>query len=293
MRNEVLKKSVLLSLGVLVLSFLTAFPELSGAAGKPARPRIILDPKKAGPGDILMITVKNAPGPVEGALRGKKLYFNESKDSFKAVLGIDLYTEPGTYPLRISAAGTTLSRTITVSKKHYPTQRLTLPEDMVVLSPENEARVEREQKKMAALWPVESLRIWNGAFLDPLPGKELGTPFGVRRIINTIPKNPHSGVDVSGEEGDPVLAPNDGVAILVDEQFYSGKTLVLDHGQGIYTMFFHLSRITVRQGQAVLRGDVIAHVGSTGRSTGAHLHWGVRMQGARVDPLALIKLKLE
>jgi murein DD-endopeptidase MepM/ murein hydrolase activator NlpD len=100
-------------------------------------------------------------------------------------------------------------------------------------------------------------------------------------------------VDVTADEGEPVRAPNDGVVVLVDSQFYSGNSVVLDHGQGIYSMFFHLSKINVRHGQAVMKGDVIAEVGSTGRSTGAHLHWGVRVQGARVDPLRLIKLKLE
>ncbi len=88
-------------------------------------------------------------------------------------------------------------------------------------------------------------------------------------------------------------APNDGVVVLVDDQFYSGKSVVLDHGQGIYTMFFHLSKINVKYGQAVMKGDVIALVGSTGRATGAHLHWGARIQGARVDPLELIRLKLD
>jgi murein DD-endopeptidase MepM/ murein hydrolase activator NlpD len=254
---------------------------------------IIIQPKKIGPGDIATIVVKNAAGPVEGTFNGKKIYFNSAKNSFKAVLGIDLNQEPGTYPLEIMSNGKKLLKKIKIVKKKYPVQRLTLPEDMVVLSPENEARTERDQKKTAVIWPVESLRIWNGDFIDPLPGKKVGTPFGVRRIINKIPKNPHSGVDITADEGEPVLAPNDAVAVLVDDLFYSGHSVVLDHGQGIYTMFFHLSKINVKHGQAVMKGDVIALVGSTGRATGAHLHWGVRVQGAKVDPLELIRLKLE
>jgi murein DD-endopeptidase MepM/ murein hydrolase activator NlpD len=115
----------------------------------------------------------------------------------------------------------------------------------------------------------------------------------MRRIINNIPKNPHTGVDLSAEEGEPVRAPNDGVAVLVEEQFFSGNSVVLDHGQGIHTMFFHLSKVNVHRGQAVRKGDVIGFVGSTGRVTGACLHWGVRVQGARVDPLELIHLNLE
>jgi murein DD-endopeptidase MepM/ murein hydrolase activator NlpD len=252
-----------------------------------------VSPKKAGPGDILLITIKNTNGPVEGTFNNKQIHFNAAKRSFKAVVGVDLNSEPGTYPLEMMINGNKLLKDIKIKKKKYPLQRLTLPEDMVILTPENEARVEREQKKMATLWPVDSFRIWNGNFIDPLPGKETGTVFGTRRIINDIPKNSHTGVDITADEGDPVRAPNDGVVVLVDDQFYSGKSVVLDHGQGIYTMFFHLSKINVRYGQAVMKGDVIALVGSTGRSTGAHLHWGARVQGARVDPLELIKLRLE
>jgi murein DD-endopeptidase MepM/ murein hydrolase activator NlpD len=256
------------------------------------QPKIILKPKTPGPGDIMVVIVKNAIGPVEGTFGGQKLYFNPSKDSFKAVLGIDLLTEPGLYHLDISVNGTVLSRALTVTKKKYPVQKLTLPKDMVELSPENEARVEREQKKIAAIWPNETGRVWDGNFVNPREGK-IVTKFGVRRVINKIPKSPHSGIDVAAEEGEEVHAPNSGVAILIDNMFYSGNSLVLDHGQGIYTMFFHLSKILVTPGQQVKKGDVIALVGSTGRSTGSHLHWGVRMQGARVDPLELIHLKLE
>jgi murein DD-endopeptidase MepM/ murein hydrolase activator NlpD len=258
-----------------------------------AEPKIILSPKKIVPGGVMTVTVKGFKGTVTGTFRGREVHFNASKDSVKAVVGIDLSTEPAIYELVVTVNGSTVSRDVTIAKKKYPVQRLTLPEGMVVLSPENEARVEREQKRIAAVWPVDSPRMWKGSFRDPLPGHEIGTPFGVRRIINNIPKNPHSGVDVNAEEGEPVRAPNDGVVILVDDQFFSGKSLVLDHGQGIYSMFFHLSEISVRFGQAVMKGDIIALVGSTGRSTGAHLHWGIRMQGAKVDPLALLKLDLE
>lgn len=258
-----------------------------------ASPKVIIQPEKIGPGDIITVAVKNAAGPVKGTFRGQQVYFNPVKEMFKAVIGIDLSQEPGRYPLEVTINGKKLLTDIRIVKKKYPVQRLTLPEGMVVLSPENEARAEREQKKIAAIWPVDSLRIWSGNFIDPLPGKKVGTPFGVRRIINNIPKSSHSGVDITADEGEPVLAPNDGVVVLVEDQFYSGHSVVLDHGQGIYTMFFHLSKINVRYGQAVLKGDTIALVGATGRATGAHLHWGVRMQGAKVDPLELIRLKLE
>ncbi len=263
-----------------------------GAFAHAAAPRVLLNPAKPGPGDIVIVTVKGVTGPVEGKFNGKKLYFLAATNAFKAVLGIDLFTEPGAYTLDITARDKVLSRPVTVIKKKYPVQKLTLPEDMVELSPENEARAEREQKKVAAIWPNETERIWNGSFINPREGK-ISTKFGLRRIINGIAKNPHSGVDVAAEEGQEVKAPNNATVAMVDNQFFSGNSVILDHGQGIYTMFFHLSKVLVEEGQQVKKGDVIALVGSTGRSTGAHLHWGVRVQGARVDPLELIKLKLD
>jgi len=292
-QNDYMKGSGVNKLkNILFIIALVLSPLLSHAATV-ASPKVIIQPEKIGPGDIITVAVKNAAGPVEGTFKGKQLYFNPAKKLFKAVIGIDLNQEPGKYPLEVTINGKKLHKNIRIVKKKYPLQRLTLPEGMVVLSPENEARAEREQKKMAAIWPVDSLRIWNGNFIDPLPGKKVGTPFGVRRIINNIPKNSHSGVDITADEGEPVLAPNDGVVVLVDDQYYSGHSVVLDHGQGIYTMFFHLSKVKVRYGQAVMKGDMIALVGATGRATGAHLHWGVRLQGAKVDPLELIRLKLE
>jgi len=278
---------------LLLVATLLCFPLFVSAAEPVVQPQpeIVLSPSSPGPGDIMIVTVRGMNGPVDGAFKGKKIYFNSSQNTFRAVVGIDLFTEPGSYPLDITATGSTEHRTIVVQKKEYPVQHLTLPKGMVELSPENEARVARELKLTNSIWPNETGRVWDGRFMNPREGK-IVTLFGVRRFMNKIPKNPHTGVDVEAEEGDPVRAPNSGVVRLVDDLYYSGNSVVLDHGQGIYTMFFHLSKVLVTPGQQIKKGDVIALVGSTGRSTGAHLHWGVRMQGARVDPQELIKLDL-
>lgn len=255
-------------------------------------PGIKIEPLRVPQGGIAVVTVEGAVGSVDGDFAGRKIHFNPSSDSVKAVIGVDLYTEPGAYPLEVRVKGRTIRRMLRVVKKDYGVQRLSLPRDMVELSPENELRVEQEAQRLLAIWPVETERLWAGEFINPCEGP-VRSHFGLRRIINNRPKNPHSGVDIAAEEGTEVKAPNNGVVALVDEQFYSGRTVILDHGQGLYTMFFHLSGILVSQGQVVKKGEVIGLVGSTGRSTGAHLHWGVRLQGARVDPLELIKLSLE
>jgi murein DD-endopeptidase MepM/ murein hydrolase activator NlpD len=277
---------------IFILVLVLCLPHVVHAQQKAVQPEITFDPAQPGPGDLLVVTVKNAAGPVKGTFNGKKIYFNPSKKSLKAIVAIDYFTEPGKYDLDISSNGVVHKEIVEVIKKEYEVQHLTLPRNMVELSPRDEARAEREQRRLAAIWPKETNRSWKGDFVNPLDG-DIITPFGVRRLINDIPKSPHTGVDVRGNKGDKIIAPNDAVVALIDNQFFSGKSLILNHGQGIYTMFFHLSKVLVKRGQAVKKGQAIALVGETGRATGPHLHWGVRIQGARVDPLELVHLKLE
>jgi murein DD-endopeptidase MepM/ murein hydrolase activator NlpD len=265
-------------------------PCMLWAAGM--QPAIQVEPAKPGPGDIMLVTLKNTAGDATGTFLGKRIYFNSSEESLKAIVAIDYFTEPGSYDLEITSQGTVLKQPIEIVKKEYEVQRLELPNDMVQLSPENEARAERDQKRMTEIWPEEHSRFWSGDFINPLDG-EIISSFGLRRFINNTPKSPHTGVDVRGKSGDKVHAPNDAIVALVDNQFFAGNAVVLDHGQGIYTMFFHLSKVLVKPGQRVKKGEVFALVGQTGRATGPHLHWGARVQGARIDPLQLIHLKLD
>jgi murein DD-endopeptidase MepM/ murein hydrolase activator NlpD len=277
---------------IFILTAILCLPYILHAQGNILKPEIIIEPATPAPGDLFVVTVKNSRGPLEGKFNGKKIYFNPSKETLKAIVAVDYFTEPGKYDLEISSNGSDFKQMVEVIKKEYEVQQLTLPRHMVELSAKDEARAERDQRKMEAIWPIETSRSWMGDFINPLKG-EIITPFGVRRIINKIPKSPHSGVDVRGHKGDKIIAPNNATVALIDKQFFAGKALVLNHGQGIYTMFFHLSKILVKLGQSVKKGDVIALVGATGRATGPHLHWGVRVQGARVNPLELVHLKLE
>jgi murein DD-endopeptidase MepM/ murein hydrolase activator NlpD len=277
---------------ICILILVLCLPPFVHAQQRAVQPEITVDPAVPGPGDLMVVSVKNEAGPVKGTFNGKKIYFNPSNGSFKAIVAIDYFTEPGTYDLDIAMKGVVRKETVEVVKKEYEVQHLTLPRNMVELSPRDEARAEREQRRLAAIWPKETHRSWKGDFINPLNG-DIITPFGVRRLINDIPKSPHTGVDVRGKEGEKIIAPNNAVVALIDNQFFSGKSLVLNHGQGIYTMFFHLSKVLVKRGQVVKKGQAIALVGETGRATGPHLHWGVRIQGARVDPLELLHLDLE
>jgi murein DD-endopeptidase MepM/ murein hydrolase activator NlpD len=183
-----------------------------------------------------------------------------------------------------------LSYNVLVIKEKYPVQRLTLPKDKVDLDEESLTRVKTEQEQVkTALERSADERFWAGNFIQPVQGPTTGA-FGRLRIINGQSRNPHNGEDIAAPLGADVLAMNDGVVSLTVDHFFSGKGIFLDHGLGMQSMYFHLSEVTVQNGDAVKRGQVIGKVGASGRASGPHLHWGVRLNGARVDPLALIKL---
>lgn len=201
---------------------------------------------------------------------------------------IDLLHKPGSLELTRQASGRIESVSVRVSRFDYPVQKLTLPKHMVDLSAADLARVRRENREMATLWKPRSPRRFGlplEAPLDPLPQ---GGRFGHRRVINGSPRSPHGGVDYSVPEGTPVKAAADGTVVLVADHFFGGNAVFLDHGDGLVTQYFHLSRVDVRQGQSLERGALVGAVGATGRATGPHLHFGVRFRGARVDPELLL-----
>lgn len=199
---------------------------------------------------------------------------------------IDL-TATGTLAVSRTVAGTVESRQITIGPYPYPEQRLEVPERMVHLSPHDQARVERENRLIGALWGSEAATRFSlplTAPLDPLPA---GGRFGSRRVFNGEPRSPHSGADFPAKEGASVTAVADGVVALSGDFFFSGNSVFVDHGGGLVSMYFHLSRVDVRRGQSVHRGQTVGLVGATGRALGPHLHFGVRWHGARVDPTIL------
>jgi murein DD-endopeptidase MepM/ murein hydrolase activator NlpD len=153
--------------------------------------------------------------------------------------------------------------------------------------------VKAEQKQVRRVLGLTSdERFWGGRFVEPVHGVIAGA-FGRKRLINGQPRSPHSGEDISAPMGAEVVATNDGVVRSVVNHFFSGKGVFVDHGFGLHSMYFHLSETLVEQGQPVQRGQVIGKVGASGRATGPHLHWGIRLNGARVDPYSLVKLSLD
>ncbi len=224
----------------------------------------------------------------------KEIYLtpNDQKTVWYGLIGVDLKARPGRYKILaiILPSGHKKHLKIKIVEKDYGVRRLTLPKKMVDLDAETLKRVKKESKIMKSLWNAPpSTPIWSGPFLRPIPGK-VGGLFGRRSIINDQPRSPHSGVDLKGERGTPIKAVNNGKVTLTGDHFFSGKSVVIDHGGGIQSMYFHLDKIMAKEDEMIIKGQVIGLVGSTGRATGPHLHWGMRVNGARVDPLMLTGL---
>ena len=204
---------------------------------------------------------------------------------------------PGFHDLNVTittSTGTThQTSTVLVMKEDYSVQHLKLPKKKVDLNKKTLVRVKAERKEMmSAFNSISPHPYWEGPFIAPVKGRISGR-FGSRRVINGQPKNPHSGEDIAAPKGTKVAAMNSGTVSLTHDHFFTGKGVILDHGLGLHSMYFHLSEISVKEGQVVKKGQTIGKVGATGRATGPHLHWGVRLNGSRINPYSLINLPMK
>ena len=200
-------------------------------------------------------------------------------------------SQPGACVIKIASGSEEVELALKIKEVKWPETKLTLPDDKVFLSPEDEKRVNEENLKLKSIWKISSEKKWTGKFIMPLENS-LSTDFGVRRIINNRKTSIHRGVDIRGKEGEEIKASNSGRVVLAEEFFYGGNTVVLDHGLQIYTAYMHLSRFNIKAGDMVEKGDIVGCVGSTGRSTGPHLHFGVKVQDTSVNSSSLIGLDL-
>lgn len=204
---------------------------------------------------------------------------------------VDLLTEQEEVTLIRWRDGQKESRRVAIGDYPYPVQRLTIKDQgKVDLSAANVERANRESAKVGKLWSRRGPALFTLPLHPPLSKLPAGGRFGSRRFFNDQPRSPHSGADYAAPTGTPVLAVADGVVALAADHFFSGNSIFLDHGDGLITMYFHLSAMNVSEGDRVERGQVIGKVGATGRVTGAHLHFGIRWRGARVDPKDLLDI---
>ncbi len=252
----------------------------------------------ANQGGVVQLTFPDEPGvkSVEVDWQKKKIPFVRVQDGWMTVIGVDLDLKPGEQKAEVLFTmedGRVDKRETTINVEHtsFPTTELKVEDKYVQLSPPDLARVTREAKELDAIHSkITNEILWQEPFSVPIPGGK-GSNFGHRRIFNGEPRAPHGGADLRAQTGTPIHAANRGRAVLAKNLFFTGNTVIIDHGLGIYSLYAHLSRIDVKPGAIVENGQLIGLAGATGRVTGPHLHWGMRVQGARVDPFSLVEMK--
>jgi murein DD-endopeptidase MepM/ murein hydrolase activator NlpD len=252
----------------------------------------------ANQGSAVRVTIPNEPGikSVEVVWDKKKVPAFLEEDVWTTFLGVDLDTKPGDHPADVLLTmndGRMDDRQVMIQvvAKKYPTTELTVEDKYVELSKPDLARANRESRETAAIYArITEQMLWSKPFAVPIQG-ETGTNFGHRRVFNGEPRAPHAGADLRARTGTPIHATNRGRVMLAKSLFFTGNTVIVDHGLGIYSLYAHLSRIDVKVGDIINSGQLVGLSGATGRVTGPHLHWGMVVQGARVDPFTLVNLK--
>ena len=250
-------------------------------------------------GDLVPVEV-HSPSPLaelKAEWVGHTLPFwqdNSHENARRALLGVDLERPAGQYQLTLTAQlesgeRVTCSALVSVKARRFAIERLRVGRRFVELGPKDLERAEREDHRLRELFArVTPNRLWQGRFRLPVDGTKAEGNFGRRRILNGQRRSPHSGEDFPAPAGALVHGAQRGRVVLAESLFFSGNTVVLDHGLGLYTLYGHLELIAVGVGDLVEAGTPLGRAGATGRVTSPHLHWAVRLNEARVDPLQLV-----
>jgi len=246
------------------------------------------------PGEVVVFTIApaDAAAPVRLHAFDHDILAYHTADAWQVIVGVDLDVAAGTYPVTIeSGSGAGIARTtyeLQILPRAFPTRKLSVDEAFVTPPKSAQPRIDREAALLASTWQSSAAtRLWSAPFIRPVP-QPANSAFGTRSIFNGKPRNAHGGADFLSPAGTPIHAPNAGRIVIARNLYYSGNTVIVDHGLGLFSTFAHLSRIDVHEGDVVTSGQAVGLVGATGRVTGPHLHWAVRAGNARVDPLSLL-----
>jgi murein DD-endopeptidase MepM/ murein hydrolase activator NlpD len=260
--------------------------------------RLAVDARAEQPGEPVLIVITSDVDltAVEAEAFGHRTagWRGASARDWCVLVGIDLDVTLGRHPVTVTArtASGDIRETLNldVVAKTFRTRRLTVDDAFVNPPASAQARIEAEHAEQTRLFAtVTPARLWGRGFVRPVP-QPANSAFGTRSVFNGQPRNAHSGADFQSPAGTTVGAPAGGRVVLAKALYYSGQTVIIDHGLGVYSLLAHLSRIDVAVGDTIEAGATVGRVGATGRVTGPHLHWTVRIGDARVDPLALLTL---
>lgn len=272
-------KHSFLFIGILIFAFYSAVSV--GAINLPKN--------NAVPGGIAVVPLGvNSATPPKVTYKNNRVMVapdTSGDNQWLAVVGIPLGAKPGKHELSVESNPSQQKVSFIIKKKKYKTQHLTIKNKRKVNPNKKDLQRIGKEKKVI----VASLATWrdtsevNTRFVLPVKGR-LSSPFGLRRFFNKQPRKPHSGIDIAAPEGTPIVSPANGVVVNTGEYFFNGNSVFIDHGQGLVTMYCHMSKIDVKPGQQVSQGEKIGAIGKTGRVTGPHLHWAVSLNDSRVDP---------
>lgn len=254
-------------------------------------PSVELAPSTVRPGDVVLIRVTGAPSAPRGALAGRELAFwRAGEEEWRALAPLPIEAAPGAVPVQLRAAGTALAADLTVVEPGFTHHAITLDRKYVEPPRSVKRRIAEDRKAFARAFAQPfAPPMFREAFDWPRHAPTSGR-YGDQRILNGKVASVHYGLDITGPRGAPVAAANDGQVVVTRDAYFSGNTVVVWHGAGLFTAYFHLDSIAVREGQRVRKGEVLGGLGSTGRATGPHLHWGVKVGGLYVDPASLLAI---
>jgi murein DD-endopeptidase MepM/ murein hydrolase activator NlpD len=277
-----------------VLPVLLAFLVAGALASQSAPVVVTADARSLQPGELVVLTVTTARPVDSVSVRafGRALSpFQVDDTTWRVLVGIDLDVKPGPHVVTVGAGtAPVVTHRLAVAPKAFPTRRLKVDPNFVNPPATVLARIEEESRELAELWASSArARLWSDPFVRPVP-QPANSAFGTRSVLNGETRSPHGGADFASPTGTPVQSPGGGRVVLAKSLYYTGHTVVIDHGLGLISLFAHLSEIDVQTGDTVNAGSTVGRVGATGRVTGPHLHWTVRAGGARIDPLSLLAL---
>ncbi|MBN2655250.1 MAG: M23 family metallopeptidase [Nitrospirae bacterium] len=249
-----------------------------------------ISPDVIKPGDPFILKVESSGSEPSAVFEGRALpQLRCGNDCYLFIGAVDVAASPGRYAVNVSSSSKSATAEFDLQDGNFREIYLTLSQDKVFLSPENLERVIKEKSMLDAVFLSKTPVLWTGSFVYPLDS-DVTSDFGIKRIINKNTTSIHRGIDMRAKTGDLVRASNTGRVVIAQELFYGGNTVIVDHGIGIFTIYMHLSEFKISKGDMVSKNQIVGLAGSTGRSSGPHLHFGVKIQSLSVNPVSFLGL---